>query len=226
MIAFEHTSKTATSGDPWLRLFLKTQTSFQLGSVAQADFEQARQDLAHQDCGYTRRNFVRCFGSLLDALTTIFRDVSEGLADALDRPRNGFLSEKSRARGTTSTFRVRATFRLVAGVTRQPAFTQLDLARWERLHSAVEVRNRILHPDATSSLAVPEAELRLIDTVAAEFIADLEELIRLCAEVLADLFRATNAHRSRIISKIRLCDRTAGRTETPIAVPHSSPLAA
>jgi hypothetical protein len=75
-------------------------------------------------------------------------------------------------------------------------------------------------------LTVPEAELLLIETVAAEFIADLEALVRLCAEVLDDLFLATAAHRSRIISKIRLCDPTADRTVMPITVPDTSSLAA
>src|SRR5262245_37491567 len=155
--------------DPWLRFVEKTQGAMQLGEIAKADFDHAKEELSRNDSGYARRNLVRCFGSLLDVLAAILREVSRELGDTLERPQNRFLREKSGARGTTASFRVKSSYRLVAELMPESPFARVDADRWERLHSALEVRNHVLHPNTVSGMTVSDREMRLIVATAAEF---------------------------------------------------------
>jgi hypothetical protein len=212
--------------DPWLQLVATTHAALKLGQVAKADFYHAKEDLANNDCGYTRRNLVRCFGSLLDVLAAILREVSCEMGDVFEKPQNRFLREKSGARGTTASFRVKASYRLVAQMMPESPFARVDPSRWERLHCALEVRNRVLHPDTVSGMSVSDGELRLIVTTAAEFLDDLDAFFGLCQLHSQELFQATNGRRVRIFAKIRLTDHSLGSSGKEIEQTCTAPLAA
>ena len=196
--------------DPWLRFIEKTHAAKQLGEIAKADFDYAKDELARNDSGYARRNLVRCFGSLLDVHAAILREVSCEYGNVLQKPQNKFLREKSGARGTTASFRVKASYRLVAELMPESPFARVDAVRWERLHSALEVRNRVLHPNTVSGMTVSDKELHLILATTAEFLDDLEAFFRLCQLHSQKLFLATSDQRVRIIAKIRLIDTGLG----------------
>jgi hypothetical protein len=222
-----HCSITSGLGrDPWLLFVERTQAALKLGEVAMADFNQAKDDLARNDCGYARRNVVRCFGSLLDVLAAILRDVSCEMGDGSERPRNQFLREKSGGRGTTASFRVKASYRLVAEMLPQSIFARIEPVRWERLHVALEVRNRVLHPNSLSGMAVSDAELRLILATAAEFLRDLEEFFGLCQLHSQNLFQSTSDQRVRVIAKIRMKDASPCQAGRAFEHCNTAPLAA
>jgi hypothetical protein len=199
-------ASTDPSRDPWLQFIKRTQEALELGKMAVADFKQAKDDLARKECGYARRNVVRCFGSLVDVLAAILRDVSFEMGEGLGKPRNHFLRDKSGGRGTTASFRVKASYRLVAELVPQSVFARIDPVRWEQLHHAFEVRNRVLHPNSMAGMKVSDMELRLILATAAEFLNDLEEFFRLCQLHSQNLYQLTNDQRVRVIAKIRLKD--------------------
>jgi hypothetical protein len=222
----ECSASTDPRRDPWLQFIKRTQEALELGEVAVADFKQAKDEIARMDCGYARRNVVRCFGSLVDVLAAILRDVSFEMGEGLGRPRNQFLRDKSGGRGTTASFRVKASYRLVAELVPQSVFARIDPVRWEQLHHAFEVRNRVLHPNSMAGMRVSDMELGLIQATAAEFLNDLQEFFRLCESHSQKLFQSSSDQRVRVIGKIRMKDASLGYDRREIERCSTAPLAA
>jgi hypothetical protein len=105
---------------------------------------------------------------------------------------------------------MKASYRLAAELMPESPFARVDALRWEGLHSALEVRNRVLHPDTVFGMTVSDSELRLIVATAAEFLDDLETFFGLCQLHSQELFLATSDQRVRIIAKIRLKHTSLG----------------
>lgn len=190
--------------DPWFAFVQKVQSSLKLAEIVGGDFDEARNELARHDCGYTRRNVVRCFGPLIDVFAQVLRDLSPELGKPSEKTQNQFLREKSNSRGATASFRVKLSYKLVANVLPLSTFAKINYAQWERLHLALEVRNRILHPNDAQRMIVSDADLQSITACANDFLNDFATFLGLCELRSKELYQSTHMQRLRRLGTFRV----------------------
>ena len=105
------------------------------------------------------RALIRCFGSLLEGLTTSMRKIAVATGKLFRQPLNPFLQEKVEERAITAYQRIYTSYRLIGEfLPRSPLAATTD-DFWDELHWAIEARNRIVHPRSASDLMVTEEEV-------------------------------------------------------------------
>lgn len=144
-----------------------------LGHMLKADFELAVATLASAEAPPAhRRALVRCFGSLLDGLANALRHIAETGCRRECGPR----PDLQTADPTSPVLqRIGLSYRIIARSLRSP-LRSLDGKRWDDLHAAVEIRNRVAHPQATCDLGISRNNVALITEVARHLIRDFETL--------------------------------------------------
>ena len=140
--------------------------------------EAARRCLdEYGDTPYDRRAVVRCFGSYIDGLAVAMREYSFSLSELFHEPTNRFLRDKSEERGTTGYQRIYTSYRFIAGFMPDSPMARIPDSRWDRLHRALEIRNRVMHPAAAEDMDVNEIGIELVLKLGEEFALDYRQFI-------------------------------------------------
>ena len=125
-----------------------------------------------------RRNVVRCFGSLIDALTAMMRSAAIAICKVFDEPLNPFLQDKTAERHLGRHQRIYSIYRLLANFLPKSPLAHVADARWEELRAALEIRNRVVHPARTSDLDLSNEEMELVMQTGLNFFNDYKQFIQ------------------------------------------------
>ena len=86
------------------------------------------------------RALIRCFGSLLEGLTTSMRKIAVATGKLFRQPLNPFLQEKVEERAITAYQRIYTSYRFIGEfLPRSPLAATTD-DFWDELHWAIEAR--------------------------------------------------------------------------------------
>jgi hypothetical protein len=119
-----------------------------------------------------RRDVVRCFGSLLDALTATMRSAAIEICKAFGEPLNPFLQEKTGDRNLTTHQRIYNVYRLMADFLPKSPLARIPDERWNELHRALETRNRVIHPTRAGDLELSDAQIKTVIGIGYDFYDD------------------------------------------------------
>ncbi len=147
--------------------------SMDLCDVLKEDFRDALTRVADRgvqpgDC----RAVVRCFGSLIDALSANMRKAAIEVCTAFGEPLNPFLQDKTAERHLSTHQRIYSIYRLIADFLPQSPLAHLPDSRWDELHRALEIRNRIVHPTCTADLELTKREVAAVVSAGLNFYGD------------------------------------------------------
>jgi hypothetical protein len=147
-------------------------------NVLHADMETARHYLGEfGDTAYERRAVVRCFGSYIDGLAVAMREYCFTLCELFGEPANRFLRDKSEERGATGYQRIYTSYRFIAGFMPDSPMARISDSRWDRLHRALDIRNRVMHPAAAVEMEIGDDEIELVLKLGAEFMLDYQQFL-------------------------------------------------
>ncbi len=136
----------------------------------QGDFVASWEHTTESDFQETNsRALVRCFGSLLDGLTTGMRQIAVATCKLFHRPLNPFLQDKVEERSTNTYQRIFTTYRLIGEFLPGSPLAAIHDRLWHDLHSALEIRNRIMHPKSVCDLELIRAQTLLVMRTGKEF---------------------------------------------------------
>ena len=184
--------------------------------MLKADFELAVATLAlgeAQDA--QRRALVRCFGSLLDGLANALCHIAETECNRESRQLRDLHAGAHASAPVLQ--RIDVSYRVIVRGLHGSPLTSLGGKRWEDLHAAVEIRNRVAHPQAPGDLSISGSNVGVIVQVARQLISDFETLARWQTRRQSRLFvPADGAPRSgrkrrRSGFKRRICACGSGR---------------
>lgn len=187
-----------------------------LGHMLKADFELAVATLASAEAEPAhRRALVRCFGSLLDGMANALRHIAETGCRRECGPRRDLQTAADPTAPVLQ--RIGLSYRTIARSLARSPLTSLGGKRWDDLHAAVEIRNRVAHPQATCDLGISGNNVALITEVARHLIRDFDTLAqwqsaqpsRGVTSALATPGRRRRRQRGRI--RNRLCACGSGR---------------
>ncbi len=163
------------------KLHASFNASTELCNTLKADFLDALERvIADQHSSPARRAVVRCFGSLIDGLTRSMRFIAVNLCQVLDEPLNPFLQEKTGERHLSSHQRIYSIYRLLADFLPKSPLAHLPDSRWDQLHRALEIRNRIVHPATLTDLDLSNAEMKTVSGTGQDFFSDYRQFIQWC----------------------------------------------
>ena len=147
--------------------------TMELCRILKEDFREAAQRMTDGGAQPAdRRAVVRCFGSLIDALTASMRQMAIEICKAFAEPLNPFLQEKTSDRHLNNHQRIYTICRLVADFLPKCPIANLPDWRWSDLHRALDIRNRIVHPTRTSDLDLSDGQMKTILGTALHFYDD------------------------------------------------------
>ena len=124
-----------------------------------------------------RRNVIRCFGSLIEGLTTAMTAYSTGASHFYRQETNRYLHDKCRERSLPAYNRIYTSYRLVTQFMPRSPIAHLPDARWDDLHQALEIRNRVVHPRSDRALEISDEEFALILETARAFELDFRQFV-------------------------------------------------
>jgi hypothetical protein len=110
---------------------------------------------------------------MIDGLAAMMREITCNMCELFGEPLNPFLREKSTERGVSSSHRILTTYRLLAEFAPGSPLADIPDGRWDKLHTAIAIRNRIVHPSRMADLEVSQDELNLILRLGTHFLKDV-----------------------------------------------------
>jgi hypothetical protein len=173
-----------------------------------------------------RRDVVRCFGSLLDGLTASMRFAAVALCKVFDEPLNPFLTDKTAERGLSTHQRIRSIYRLLAGFLPKSPLARLSDARWDQLHWALDIRNRVVHPSVPADLDLSNDEMNLVMQTGLDFYSDFTQFIQWFSQKEQQMLWELPGTRQRYLKKIgrnEPCPCGSGRKYKNCCGPSSQP---
>jgi hypothetical protein len=136
-----------------------TRNALDLCALLQADFLVAWHRVTESDFEENEaRALVRCFGSLLDGLTTGMRGIAVATCKLFNRPLNPFLQDKVEERTITSYHLIFTSYRLIGEFLPGSPLSSISDQVWNELRKAIEIRNRIMHPKETRDMTLSSDE--------------------------------------------------------------------
>jgi hypothetical protein len=172
--------------------------------VLQTDFISASQIVCHSGLAAQSeaRAMIRCFGSLIDGLTGSMRSIAIKTCKLFGRPLNPFLQEKTEERTITTYHRIQTSYRLIGEfLPRSPLAAATD-ELWDDLHSAIEIRNRVVHPKCAKDLEVTPTEALLVAEIGDEFCRHLNQFVQWLIQKEQKLVWEHVVERRRLYPKI------------------------
>ncbi len=150
-----------------------------LGQMLEDDFIAAWQKAEEGglDPG-DRRAVVRCFGSLIDGLANVMRDIAVIACEYHGQEYNRFLDAKSRERTATTLQRISANYRVLYHCLPKSPLARIPDERWTNLRAGLEIRNRVVHPEKPADLEVRDADLALVQTTGMAFVQDFRSFVQ------------------------------------------------
>lgn len=161
----------------------------------------------HEGCPAARRNVVRCFGSLVEGLSDSMRTLAVLSCEFHGKDYNRFLNAKSTERGAAYQNRIYHSYRIIHEALPKSPLARVPDERWDKLHSCLTIRHRVVHPHCAADLEVTDAEIMLIGDVALEFVRDFDVFAQWHSQKQQKLGWEASGQRKREFRKI-------GRNET------------
>lgn len=121
---------------------------------------------------FTWRAVIRAFGSFADGYTAMLKGICVASCELYGKKQNEFLIAKFSERTTTSYHRIKTCYRLIEECFPGSPFTRIPEERWRDLKKAIEIRNRILHPETSRDLEIEPNQVPWIIEIAAQFTQD------------------------------------------------------
>lgn len=155
--------------------------AIELGRTLRADFDHAVTALRQPGApDATRRALVRCFGSLVDGLANAIGAMAESATNTSARPHPPH--DKFAEPTDCILHRINISYRIIARTLPASPLSNLHGRRWDDLKTSLDIRNRVVHPQAPSDLEITDRNIRLLTEVAGDFISDFERLAQWQAE--------------------------------------------
>jgi hypothetical protein len=177
--------------------------SSELCNALKEDFRDALERfVADQTSGFVRRALVRCFGSLIDGVTASMRFAAIALCEVFDEPLNPFLQEKTADRHISTHQRIYSIYRLIADFAPKSPLSHLPDSRWDDLRRALEIRNRVVHPESTSDLDLPNEQMRLVVEIGHNFYRDYTQFVQWFGHKEQQMLWEVPGTRRRLLKKI------------------------
>jgi hypothetical protein len=167
-----------------------------------SDFSRALHEVAEKGDQYRCRALVRCFGSMLEGLTMTMREIACGMCELFGKPLNPFLREKSGERGVSSSHRIFTIYRLLAEFAPESPLANIPDERWDKLHAAIAIRNRITHPGSVEDLELTQDDLNLIVRLGNEFLKDVPAFGYWCGQTHQRFMWSLGGQRVRKVAKV------------------------
>lgn len=188
-------------------LHAKLNASIELSNAITNDFHAALSDADQSGMvPHHRRNIVRCFGALIDGYAASMRSAAVELCRLFDRPLNVFLQQKAADRSLSTQYRLESLYRLIAGFLPQSPFAHVPDKRWRDLHTALEVRNRVVHPEKLSHLDLTNGQVSLICELALAFDSDFRKFVHWFSQLEQKLLWQLPVQRKRFARKLQRND--------------------
>lgn len=173
-----------------------------LANALKEDFRESLVRMNERGClPVDRRAVVRCFGSLIDGYAHVMRLAAIGVCELFDEPLNPFLQEKSHDRTLSTHHRIYTIYRLLADFLPRSPFAHCPDRRWNDLRAALEIRNRIVHPQQLSDLELSDDEMSLIMEVGFAFYQDHMQFVHWFAHKEQQLLWQLPMNRKRSLPK-------------------------
>src|SRR5947209_7014251 len=106
------------------------------------------------------------------------RSAAIGICKMFNEPLNPFLEEKSGERGLSTHQRIYSIYRLLATFLPKSPLARVSDDRWDKLRSALDIRNRVVHPSALSDLDLTNEEMKLVMQTGLDFYNDFGQFIQ------------------------------------------------
>lgn len=150
-------------------------SALELYQIIRGDFGDALlQNVQSGSAPSARRALIRCFGSFIDGLSFAMRTVAVNACEFHGKDYNRFLHAKSQERGLPAYNRIFNSYRIVQLCLPRSPLAQVTDQRWDNLHTCLEIRNRVVHPECPADLGVSDTELQLIAQTGSEFMSDFQ----------------------------------------------------
>ncbi len=175
----------------------------EFGCVLQVDFIEASEWVYREDFApVASRALVRAFGSLVDGLSRVMQEIAVSTAELFGGRLNPFLQQKSAERSTSTYQRIYTSYRLVAEFLPRCPLGRLPDARWDDLHLAIEIRNRVVHPTALADTVVSTDDCRLVIEVGEALLRDFAQFVQWFRQKEQKLAWEHMAERRRLFPKV------------------------
>ena len=192
------------SPQAWERFRGRLHELGEFGRVLQEDFIQAENAVYAARLNLTEsRAMVRAFGSLIDGLSLVMQELSISTAEVFGRGYNRFLREKREERATTTYQRIYNSYRLVAEFVPKCPLANLPDARWDELHEAIEIRNRILHPGSAKDLELSQVDISVALGAGENFLRDFAQFLQWFQHKEQKLLWEHTLVRKRFVPKVQ-----------------------
>jgi hypothetical protein len=161
------------------RLNAEVELSVKLADALKEDFRESINRLVEGGLlPLDRRAVVRSFGSLIDGYATVMRLAATGVCALFDKPLNPFLTEKSHDRNLSTHTRIFTIYRLLADFLPRSPFARVSDQRWNDLRFALEIRNRVVHPQQLEDLDLTNNEMQLVMQTGFDFHQDHQKFVQ------------------------------------------------
>ncbi|MDQ6808316.1 MAG: SEC-C metal-binding domain-containing protein [Verrucomicrobiota bacterium] len=148
-----------------------------------------------------RRAVVRCFGSLIEGLASAMTTIAVDTCEFHRTDFNRFLHAKTNERGLATYNRIFASYTVVREFLPHSPLGHVPGKRWDALHRAMEIRNRILHPKASCDLELTNQEMTIIAHTGGQFARDFAVFLEWSSQKQQRLIWEGMAQRRRLLPK-------------------------
>jgi hypothetical protein len=184
------------------KMHASLQASGQLCHAVKEDFLEALKRWLDQKSPSSARAVVRCYGSLIDALTASMRFAAIRLCEAFGEPLNPFLQEKTAERHISNHNRIYSIYRLIADFLPRSPLAHIPDSRWDDLRHGLEIRNRVVHPTTLTDLDLSSGEIAVVIGTGNDFYQDYKQFVQWWGHKEQALFWELPGTRKRYLKKI------------------------
>jgi hypothetical protein len=197
----------ALTGCDWEKFRADLNGSLKLCEALRDDFVHALNDMVDRgQQQYDFRNIVRCFGSLLDGVTSSMRFAAVALCKVYGEPLNPFLTDKTAEQRLSTHQRIYSIYRLLADFLPKSPLAHIPDARWDKLRFALEIRNRITHPSVLSDLDISKKQIMMVMETGHDFFRDFSQFVLWFSQKEQRMWMDLPGTRRRYIAKINRND--------------------
>lgn len=187
----------------WLAFVDAVKAIVEFVDTLKSDFFATLGKATWTDEGADARAIIRAFGPLMDGCATSMRSLAVAAAHAFNRELNPFLQEKVTDRTTSNYHRMVTNYRLIAEFLPGSPLAQVPDSRWKDTLTAIEIRNRIVHPASVADLQVSDEEFEVISKLALSLCKDFQQFWVWFEQKGQKLLWQQVSQRRRLVPKLR-----------------------
>lgn len=187
----------------WEKFIAELRARGDFSWVLQTDFIEGIQLVCQLDFPPVEsRALVRAFGSLVDGLSRVMQEIAVSTAELFGGRLNPFLQQKYAERTTSTYQRIYTSYRLVAEFLPKCPLARLPDSRWNDLHRAIEIRNRVVHPVRLADTVVSADDCELVIEVGNALLRDFAQFMEWFKQKEQKLVWEHTIERRRLFPKV------------------------